>query len=296
MYAKITTVHAQEILDSRGNPTVMVRVDLDSGISATACVPSGASTGTREAVELRDGDAKRYGGLVAVNDVSLSVEPFTITALIGPNGAGKTTFFRMLAGEIPPTSGTIAFKGTNITAFDVTRTAQLGIAKSYQISQFFPKLTVRENLTIPALAARRGKFRIDIFRRLEGVDGLEALVDRTLAQVGLAERANDRADDLSYGEKRRLEIGLALATEPELLLLDEPAAGMSANETADTVALIKTLRDHVTIVIVEHDMDVIFGLADRILVLQDGKMIAEGTPAEIRADQRVQDAYLGGIE
>jgi len=246
-------------------------------------------------LEARD-ITKRYGGLVAVDGVSLTVEPNTITALIGPNGAGKTTFFRMLAGEIPPTSGTIAFKGTNITAFDVTRTAQLGIAKSYQISQFFPKLTVRENLTIPALASRRGKFRIDIFRRLEGVDGLEALVDRTLEQVGLAERANDRADDLSYGEKRRLEIGLALATEPELLLLDEPAAGMSANETADTVALIKTLRDHVTIVIVEHDMDVIFGLADRILVLQDGKMIAEGTPAEIRADQRVQDAYLGGIE
>jgi branched-chain amino acid transport system permease protein len=242
------------------------------------------------------GVTKRYGGLVAVNDVSLSVEPFTITALIGPNGAGKTTFFRMLAGEIPPTSGTIAFKGRDITNLDVTRTAQLGIAKSYQISQLFPKLTVEENVTIPALAARRGPFRVDLFRRVERVGGLQALVAQTLAQVGLTERAHDRADDLSYGEKRRLEIGLALATEPELLLLDEPAAGMSANETADTVALIKSLRDRVTIVIVEHDMDVIFGLADRILVLQDGKTIAEGTPAEIRADQRVQDAYLGGIE
>jgi branched-chain amino acid transport system permease protein len=242
------------------------------------------------------GVTKRYGGLVAVNDVSLSVEPFTITALIGPNGAGKTTFFRMLAGEIPPTSGTIAFKGRDITNLDVTRTAQLGIAKSYQISQLFPKLTVEENVTIPALAARRGPFRVDVFRRVERVDGLQALVARTLDQIGLAARAHDRADDLSYGEKRRLEIGLALATEPELLLLDEPAAGMSASETGDTVALIKSLRDRVTIVIVEHDMDVIFGLADRILVLQDGKMIAEGTPAEIRADQRVQDAYLGGIE
>jgi branched-chain amino acid transport system permease protein len=242
------------------------------------------------------GVSKRYGGLVAVNDVSLRVEPFTITALIGPNGAGKTTFFRMLAGEIPPSSGTIAFKGRDITALGVTATAQLGIAKSYQITQLFPKLTVAENLTIPALAARRGAFRVDIFQRAERVNGLQALVERTLEQIGLTERAGDRADDLSYGEKRRLEIGLALATEPELLLLDEPAAGMSANETADTVALIKTLRDHVTIVIVEHDMDVIFGLADRILVLQDGKMIAEGTPAEIRADKRVQDAYLGGIE
>jgi branched-chain amino acid transport system permease protein len=242
------------------------------------------------------GVSKRYGGLVAVNDVSLRVEPFTITALIGPNGAGKTTFFRMLAGEIPPSSGTIAFKGRDITALGVTATAQLGIAKSYQITQLFPKLTVAENLTIPALAARRGAFRVDIFQRAERVNGLQALVERTLEQIGLTERAGDRADDLSYGEKRRLEIGLALATEPELLLLDEPAAGMSANETADTVALIKTLRDHVTIVIVEHDMDVIFGLADRILVLQDGKMIAEGTPGEIRADKRVQDAYLGGIE
>lgn len=239
---------------------------------------------------------KRYGGLVAVDDVSLDIEPNTITALIGPNGAGKTTFFRMLAGEIPPTHGEIHFKGQRITDLGVTRVSRLGIAKSYQITQIFPKLSVEQNLIIPALAARRGSFRVDVFRSIERVNGLDTLVRRVIAQVGLAHRAHDRAADLSYGEKRRLEIGITLATEPELLLLDEPAAGMGGDETHDTVALVKQLRDHVTIVIVEHDMDVIFGLADRIMVLQDGKTIALGTPAEIRANARVQEAYLGGIE
>jgi branched-chain amino acid transport system permease protein len=242
------------------------------------------------------GISKRYGGLVAVDDVSLDVEPNTITALIGPNGAGKTTFFRMLAGEIPPSQGEITFKGQRITNLNVTRVSQLGIAKSYQVTQIFPKLTVEENVTIPALAARRGSFRVDVFQAIGKVDGLTALVQRVLGQMGLTSRAHVRADDLSYGEKRRLEIALALATEPELLLLDEPAAGMSAEETHDAVALIKQLREYVTIVIVEHDMDVIFGLADRIMVLQDGKMIALGSPAEIRGNARVQEAYLGGIE
>jgi branched-chain amino acid transport system permease protein len=242
------------------------------------------------------GVTKRYGGLVAVDDVSLDVEANTITALIGPNGAGKTTFFRMLAGEIPPTQGEITFKGRRITNLDVTRVSQMGIAKSYQVTQIFPKLTVEQNIIIPALAARRGPFRVDIFRSIGKVDGLESLVARVLDQMGLTSRAHVRADDLSYGEKRRLEIALALATEPELLLLDEPAAGMGAEETHDTVALIKQLREHVTIVIVEHDMDVIFGLADRIMVLQDGKTIALGSPAEIRGNARVQEAYLGGIE
>jgi branched-chain amino acid transport system permease protein len=149
---------------------------------------------------------------------------------------------------------------------------------------------------IPALAARRGAFRIDLFGSLRRVAGLAELVERTLNAVGLVERANLRAGDLSYGEKRRLEIGLALATQPELLLLDEPAAGMSPSETADTVALIQQLRTTVTIVIVEHDMDVVFGLADRIMVMQNGATIANGTPAEIRADARVRDAYLGGTD
>jgi branched-chain amino acid transport system permease protein len=239
---------------------------------------------------------KAFGGLVAVNKVSFAVEPGTITALIGPNGAGKTTFFKMLAGEIPPTSGAIFFKDKDITHLDATKTAQLGIGKSYQVTQIFPRLTVSENVMIPALAARRGSFKLDIFGSIRRVNGLEALVERTIAQVGLSDRAAFGAQGLAYGEKRRLEIGLALATQPELLLLDEPAAGMSPSETAETVALIKELRSTVTIVIVEHDMDVVFDLADRIMVLQDGVTIAYGTPEEIRGDQRVRDAYLGGIE
>jgi branched-chain amino acid transport system permease protein len=239
---------------------------------------------------------KRFGGLTAVDRVSLVIEAGTITALIGPNGAGKSTFFKMLAGEIAPTSGEIVFKGERITGYGVTRTAQLGIGKSHQITQIFPTLSVTENVMIPALAARRGAFRGDMFGSVRRVPGLTGLVESTLIAVGLVERADTRAGDLAYGEKRRLEIGLALATEPELLLLDEPAAGMSPTETAETVALIRHLRTSVTIVIVEHDMDVVFGLADRIMVLQNGTTIACGTPAEIRSDDRVREAYLGGTD
>jgi len=239
--------------------------------------------------------SKRFGGLIAVDRASLTVEPGTITALIGPNGAGKSTFFRMLAGELPPTSGDIFFKGQRINDYGVARVSRLGIGKSHQITQIFPNLSVQENVVIPALAALRGGFRADMFGSLRRVAGLSELVEQTLTQVGLLDRGQVRAGELAYGEKRCLEIGLALATQPELLLLDEPAAGMSPSETADTVALIRRLRSTVTIVIVEHDMDVVFGLADRIVVLQDGRQIAEGTASEIRANKRVQDAYLGGV-
>jgi branched-chain amino acid transport system permease protein len=246
-------------------------------------------------LEVRD-LTKRFGGLTAVDGVSLTIEAGTITALIGPNGAGKSTFFKLLAGEIAPTSGDISFKGERITGYGVTRTCQLGIGKSHQITQIFPSLTVTENLMIPALAARRGAFRGDIFGSMRRVDGLAELVERTLNAVGLADRPDMRAGNLAYGEKRRLEIGLALATEPQLLLLDEPAAGMSPSETTETVALIQQLRASVTIVIVEHDMDVVFGLADHIMVMQNGATIAYGTPAEIRANERVREAYLGGTD
>ena len=213
-----------------------------------------------------------------------------------PNGAAQDDAVQDAAGEIAPTNGEIEFKGERITGYGVTRTAQLGIGKSHQITQIFPSLTVTENVVIPALAARRGAFRGDIFGSMRRVDGLAELVERTLADVGLTERGDTRAGDLAYGEKRRLEIGLALATKPQLLLLDEPAAGMSPSETHDTVALIRQLRAAVTILIVEHDMDVVFGLADRIMVMQNGATIANGTPAEIRADERVREAYLGGTD
>ncbi len=236
---------------------------------------------------------RRFGGLVAVDGVSLVVEPLTVTALIGPNGAGKTTFFKMLAGELAPTTGDVYFKEKRITGLDVARIAQLGIAKSFQITQIFPRLTVEENVLVPALAATRGAFKLDALVPLSGAKKAHEIAVQVLQQVDLLERRDLRASDLSYGEKRRLEVALALATQPEILLLDEPAAGMSPSERAAMVELLQELRKSVTIVIVEHDMDVVFGLADRVVVLQDGRQIAEGSPAEIRADPRVQEAYLG---
>lgn len=236
---------------------------------------------------------RRFGGLVAVNGVSLAIEPLTVTALIGPNGAGKTTFFKMLAGELQPSSGDVFFKDKRITQLSVTRVAQLGIAKSFQITQIFPRLSVEENVWVPALAATRGAFRFDAFVPLGTAKGAHDIADRVLEEVGLTDRRKFRASDLSYGEKRRLEVALALATQPEVLLLDEPTAGMSPTERTAMVELLGELRKSVTIVIVEHDMDVVFGLADRIVVLQDGRQIAEGTAAEIRSNAKVQEAYLG---
>lgn len=238
---------------------------------------------------------KRFGGLVAVDKVSLAVESLTVTALIGPNGAGKTTFFKILSGELQPNSGEVCFKGERITPLGVTRVAQRGIAKSFQVTQIFPKLSVAGNVLVPALAATRGGFRLDAFVPLARAKGAHAIADRVLEQVGLVERRAARAGDLSYGEKRRLELALALATEPEVLLLDEPTAGMSPLERGAMVDLLQGLRKNLTIVVVEHDMDVVFGLADRIVVLQDGRQIAEGSPAEIRGNPRVQEAYLGGV-
>jgi len=238
---------------------------------------------------------KRFGGLVAVDKMSLVVEPLTVTALIGPNGAGKTTFFKMLSGELEPTEGDVFFKNGRITQLGVTRVSQLGIAKSFQITQIFPKFSVEENVLVPALAATRGSFRLDAFVPLAAAKGAHEIVDRVLGEIGLAERRTTRAGDLSYGEKRRLEVALALALRPQVLLLDEPTAGMSPAERTAMVALLGELRKTVTIVIVEHDMDVVFGLADRIVVLQDGRQIAEGNAAEIRGNPRVQEAYLGGV-
>jgi branched-chain amino acid transport system permease protein len=202
----------------------------------------------------------------------------------------------MLAGEEHPTSGEVFFKDRRITNLSVTRVSRLGISKSFQITQIFPRISVEQNVLVPALAATRGAFRLDCFVPLVGARGAHEIAERVMEQVGLLERRNVRAEDLSYGEKRRLEVALALATQPEVLLLDEPAAGMSPAERTAMVELLKTLRKNVTIVIVEHDMDVVFGLADRVFVLQDGKQIAEGSPAEIRGHPRVQEAYLGGVE
>jgi branched-chain amino acid transport system ATP-binding protein/branched-chain amino acid transport system permease protein len=241
------------------------------------------------------GLSKHYGGIAANSDITFAVRQGELVGVIGPNGAGKSTFFKMLTGEVPPSSGQIFFQGREITGQSATDVCQSGVSKSYQINQLFAKLTVRENLLISALAETRGRFRLDLLRAMDHVPGLYEDVERTLALVDLTARAAVPVADLAYGEKRRLEIGLALATAPSVLLLDEPLAGMSPQERADTIGLLKNIRRGRTLVLVEHDMDAVFDLAERITVLYEGRVLAEGTPSEIQASTAVQDAYLGGV-
>ena len=241
------------------------------------------------------GLTKRYGGVVANSGIDFTVNHGELLGIIGPNGAGKSTFFKMLTCEVPPTSGKIVFEGRDITGMNVTDVSQLGLTKSYQVNQLFTRLTVRENLTIAALAELRGKFRLDLLRKTASIPALSEQVEHTLEMVGLARRADTRVAALAYGEKRRLEIGLALATSPSLLLLDEPLAGMSPRERVETVKLIKSISQGRTMIVIDHDMDAMFELAERVTVLQEGRVLVEGTPDEIKGNAQVQDAYLGGV-
>ncbi len=242
------------------------------------------------------GLTKRYGGLLANSDIDFTVDRGELRGIIGPNGAGKSTFFKMLTCEISPTSGKIVFDGRDITGMNVTSVCQLGLTKSYQVNQLFTGLTVRENIVIAALAERRGKFKLDLFRSLDKIPGLNELVERTLDLVDLSSRPNTPVSQLAYGEKRRLEIGLALATSPSLLLLDEPLAGMSPRERVETVRLLKSISRGRTMIIIDHDMDALFELAERVTVLQEGRVLVEGTPDEIKNNAAVQEAYLGGVD
>jgi branched-chain amino acid transport system permease protein len=241
------------------------------------------------------GLTKRYGGLAANSDIDFVVNHGEMRGIIGPNGAGKSTFFKMLTCEVPPTSGQILFEGRDITGMTVADVCQLGLTKSYQINQLFNRLTVRENLTIAALAEIRGKFKLDLFRNPKNIPGLNEQVEHTLALVNLTGRADLPVSELAYGEKRRLEIGLALATLPSLLLLDEPLAGMSPSERVETVRLLKTIGRGRTMIIIDHDMDSLFELVERVTVLQEGRVLVEGTPDEIKGNSKVQEAYLGGV-
>jgi branched-chain amino acid transport system ATP-binding protein/branched-chain amino acid transport system permease protein len=241
------------------------------------------------------GLTKRYGGLVANSDIDFVVNHGEIRGIIGPNGAGKSTLFKMLTCEVPPTSGRIVFEGRDITGMNITRVCQLGLTKSYQINQLFDRLTVRQNLRIAALGQIRGEFKLDLFRSLRSIPGLDEQVEQTLALVNLTQRPDTPVSELPYGEKRRLEIGLALATLPSLLLLDEPLAGMSPRERVDTVALLKSIARGRTVIIIDHDMDSLFELVEKVTVLQEGRVLVEGAPDEIKTNARVQEAYLGGV-
>jgi len=254
-------------------------------------VPSGRGGPLLQARAL----TKRYGGVVANQDIDFAVAPGELRGIIGPNGAGKTTFFKMLTCEVPPTSGTIVFEGRDITGMRITDVCQLGLTKSYQVNQLFNRLTVRENVTIAALAELRGKFKLDLFGRLAKIPGLAEQVEHTLQLVNLTARRDTPVSQLAYGEKRRLEIGLALASSPSLLLLDEPLAGMSPRERVETVRLLKSIAQGRTMIVIDHDMDALFELAGRITVLQEGRVLVEGTPDEIKGNAKVQEAYLGGM-
>jgi len=240
------------------------------------------------------GLSKRYGGIVANSDVDFVVQRGELRGIIGPNGAGKTTLFKMLTCEVAPSSGRIVFEGRDITGMSVTDVCQLGLTKSYQVNQLFNRLTVRENVTIAALAELRGKFRLDLLRSLGALPGLRAQIDYVLKLVDLGDRRDVPVAELAYGEKRRLEIGLALAASPSLLLLDEPLAGMSPTERIETVKLLKSISRDRTMIVIDHDMDSLFELAQHITVLNEGRILMEGTPEEIKADARVQEAYLAG--
>jgi branched-chain amino acid transport system permease protein len=236
------------------------------------------------------------GSITTAAGIDFTVNAGELRGIIGPNGAGKTTFFKMLTCEVQPTSGKIIFEGKDITEKNVTEACQLGLTKSYQVNQLFNRLTVRENVTIAALAELRGKFKLDLLRSLAQVRGLREQVEDTLELVNLTARADSPVSELAYGEKRRLEIGLALASSPSLLLLDEPLAGMSPVERVETVALLKSIARGRTMIIIDHDMDALFELAERITVLQEGRLLVEGTPEEIKGNPQVQEAYLGGVQ
>ena len=231
----------------------------------------------------------RFGGLAAVNNVSISVPRGEIRGIIGPNGAGKSTFFNCLTGVLRPTSGRIVFNGEDIAGLPPHAISRKAIARSYQITNILPGATVLENVRI---ASQSRHHNWAMLRHHRSYADVIARARAVLADVGLVDKEDEVASNLSHGEQRNLEIGIALATEPKLLCLDEPTAGMSVAETHATVDLVRRIARDLTILIVEHDMEVVMGLAHTITVLNYGEVLAEGRPAEIQANPRVQEIYL----
>jgi branched-chain amino acid transport system ATP-binding protein len=238
------------------------------------------------------GITKEFGKLRAVNEVSLEIFKGDVHAIIGPNGAGKSTYFNLVTGYHRATSGKVLFKGKEITNLPAYSRCNLGITRSFQITSIYPKLTVYESVLMGLLSHR--KVTLNFFSSAKKFFKEE--VWRILEDVGLADQANVSGDAISHGDKKRLELGITLGTEPELLLLDEPTCGMSPGETETTMIFIKKLVEErgLTILFTEHDMSVVFGIAKRISVLHQGNLIADGKPEEVRANEEVQKVYLGG--
>ncbi len=234
---------------------------------------------------------RHFGALAALNGVTLEVRPRERHAIIGPNGAGKTTLFNVITGELQPSHGHVEFEGEPISGLPPDAVARRGISRSFQRTNVFPRLPVRENLRLAAAARFPGSFRL--FAPLPRSAPAEAVARDAAEAVGLGARLDALAGRLSYGEQRQLEIGIALATRPRLLLLDEPTAGMSPDETQGMIRLLGALPRDVALLIIEHDMDVVFSLADRVTVLHGGEVLTEGVPEAVRADPRVYEVYLG---
>jgi branched-chain amino acid transport system ATP-binding protein len=237
---------------------------------------------------------KRFGGLNAVDHVDFTVNEGELIAIIGPNGAGKTTFVNLLAGALAPDAGDIVFAGRTITSLPVHARAMAGIARSFQITSIFPELSVLENVSIAAQAHTGHSFRF--WRPALAEIALQDMAMRQLVELRLHSKAGHPASALSHGEKRLLEMSMALVTTPRVLLLDEPMAGLGAEETRQMITFIRGLKRRYTILLVEHDMDAVFALADRIFVLASGAKVASGPPADVRADPEVRLAYLGDEE
>ena len=233
---------------------------------------------------------RSFGSLMAVAQVDFAVERGELRSIIGPNGAGKTTFFRLISGEMAPSAGRIWFDGREITGMPQHRVSRLGVAKSYQITNIFPHLSVLENVRV---AAQTYRLSFDFWGRAADLVAIRDKAGAILEQVGLWGKRELLAAHLSHGEQRHLELGIALSTDPTLLLLDEPTAGMSPEETDETIHLIRRIAEGRTVILIEHKMKVVMNISDRITVLHQGQVLADGTPAEIRANLRVQQTYLG---
>jgi branched-chain amino acid transport system ATP-binding protein len=244
-----------------------------------------------ETINLR----KEFGALVAVDNVNLKVQSNSLHAIIGPNGAGKTTFFNLLSGNLEPTSGQVLFKGKDITHQPAHRKIHAGIGRSFQITNIFPNLTVFENIRLACQAL--GKANFNFLRDAMKIKEDQSRAWEVIRQVGLEERAFYFARTLPHGDQRKLELGMILAPDPEVLLLDEPTAGMAAEQVPELIALVQEIQasGNKTVMLVEHNMNVVMSVSDRITVMHLGRILAEGTPTEIAANSEVQIAYLGGL-